>query len=216
MAAAVARLAAVVPLTDVDPELLISMAQVLETDGIIATSGGRFESSLVAKWEFREGSGNTTADTSGVPPEVPLTLSGEYSWQAGWGYASPAARPRWCQRQQQAVQHDFGYRRVQHRGLVAPGNVSQEEAWIVAYARRPRQPQHAVEPEPYNYQAFNRSTVTEDNNGGEPALATDDDAELAQASLQHVVVTFDPIVGRRGFTSTAHSAAMSIPPVAAC
>ncbi len=55
-ATAVQRFADVVPQTDVDPQLLISIAQVLETDGIVATSGGRFESSLVAKWEFREGS----------------------------------------------------------------------------------------------------------------------------------------------------------------
>ena len=206
VAAAVARLAAVVPLTDVDPELLISMAQVLETDGIIATSGGRFESSLVAKWEFREGSGNTTADTSGVPPEVPLTLSGEYSWQAGWGVRFAGGKAQGgVSGSSKLFNMISGIGEYSIEAWVAPGNVSQEEAWIVAYAGGPASRNMLLSQNLYNYQAFNRSTVTEDNNGGEPALATDDDAELAQASLQHVVVTFDPIVGRRIYVNGTFS-----------
>ncbi len=68
----------------------------------------------------------------------------------------------------------------------------------------------------YNYEAFTRSTVTEDNNAGEPALATDDDAELAQATLQHVVVTYDPVEGRRIYVNGVFTAATWIRPAAAC
>jgi len=47
----------------------------------------------------------------------------------------------------------------------------------------------------YNYDFFNRSTATGLN--GTPQLSTDDAAERLQASLQHVVMTFDPVNGRR-------------------
>ena len=49
----------------------------------------------------------------------------------------------------------------------------------------------------YNYESFNRSTVTDDNNAGEPVVSTEDDDELVQATLQHVVVTYDAVEGRR-------------------
>src|SRR5262249_1761901 len=48
----------------------------------------------------------------------------------------------------------------------------------------------------YNYQFLNRSTATAGLNGM-PMLSTDDDDERLQAALQHVVMTFDPVNGRR-------------------
>ena len=198
MAAAITRLQEVVPVTDIDPALLISTAQVLETDGIVATSGGRFESSLVAKWEFREGAGTTTADTSGVPPEIPLTLSGDYSWQAGWGVRLVDGKAQGgASASSKLFNMISGVGEYSIEAWVAPANVSQEEAWIVGYAGGPESRNMLLSQSLYNYEAYTRSTATEDNNGGAPALATDDDAELAQASLQHVVVTFDPVDGRK-------------------
>lgn len=47
----------------------------------------------------------------------------------------------------------------------------------------------------YNYDFFGRSTATGAN--GAPQLSTDDAAERLQAALQHVVMTFDPVNGRR-------------------
>jgi hypothetical protein len=198
MAAAITRLRGVVPLTDIDPSLLISTAQVLETDGIVATSGGRFESSLVAKWEFREGAGTTSADTSGVPPEIPLSLSGDYSWQAGWGVRLVDGKAQGgASASSKLFNMISGVGEYSIEAWVAPANVSQEEAWIVGYAGGPESRNMLLSQSLYNYEAFTRSTATEDNNGGAPALATDDDAELAQASLQHVVVTYDPVEGRK-------------------
>ncbi|MEH6581559.1 MAG: LamG domain-containing protein [Halioglobus sp.] len=193
---AISRLAAAIPLTEIDESLLISTAAVLERDGIIATSGGRFESSLVAKWEFREGQGNTTADTSGVAPEIPLSLSGQYTWQAGWGVRFVDGKA-----QGGATSSRKLFNKITATGeysieaWVAPANVSQEEAWIAGYAGGPESRNLLLSQSLYNYEAFNRSSVTENNNGA-PSLATNDDAELAQASLQHVVVTYSPVVGR--------------------
>ncbi|MEH6517034.1 MAG: LamG domain-containing protein [Halioglobus sp.] len=198
VAAAITRLADAVPLGDIDPGLLTSTAAVLATDGIVANAGGRYETDLIAKWEFREGSGSSSADTSGVQPEISLSLSGEYSWIGGWGVrfvngkaqGGTSASAKLFDRITASGEYTL-------EAWVAPANVSQEEAWIFGYAGGPDSRNLLLSQSLYNYESFNRSTVTDDNNAGEPALTTDDDAQLAQASLQHVVVTYDPVEGRR-------------------
>jgi hypothetical protein len=47
----------------------------------------------------------------------------------------------------------------------------------------------------YNYDFFNRSDLT--NANGDPQLSTPDADEVLQATLQHVVATFDPATGRK-------------------
>ncbi len=202
MEAAVARIAAVVPVTEVDPALVISKAQILEADGIVANSGGRYETNLVAKWEFREGAGTTTADTSGVQPEIPLGLSGDYSWMASWGIRLVNGKAQGSVAGSKKL-YDLltGTGEYSIEAWVAPDNVAQENAWIVGYAGGPTSSNFLISQMMYNYQAFNRSTVTEDNNAGEPAVSTEDDDEIAQATLQHVVVTYNAIDGRRIFVN---------------
>ncbi len=198
LAAAIDRLSGVVPTTEVDPQLLISTAQMLAEDGIVSTGGGRFESALIAKWEFREGKGTTTADTSGVLPEVPLTLSGEYSWLGGWGVRFVNGKAQGgVSGSAKLFKLITGTGAYSIEAWVAPSNVSQEEAWIMGYVGGPDSRNMLLRQSLYNYEAFNRSSVTDDNNGGEPALTTNDDDELAQATLQHVVVTYDPVEGRK-------------------
>ncbi|MEM0954476.1 MAG: LamG domain-containing protein [Pseudomonadota bacterium] len=198
MRRAVERLALVIPETQVDPALLISQAQVLSTDGIVANSGGRYETNLIAKWEFREGSGTTTADTSGVLPEIPLALSGNYQWMASWGLRLVNGKAQGSVSGSSKLhQLITGTGEYTVEAWVAPNNVSQEDAWIVGYAGGPDARNLLLSQTLYNYEAYNRSSVTEDNNAGEPALVSDDDDELAQATLQHVVLTYDPINGRQ-------------------
>ncbi len=62
----------------VDPVLTISKAQVLLEHGITASGGGRYETDIIAKWEFAEGidEESIAADTSGVQPEINLSLTG--------------------------------------------------------------------------------------------------------------------------------------------
>jgi hypothetical protein len=79
---------------------------------------------------------------------------------------------------------------------VAPGNVTQEgPAPIVSYAGSDAARNFTLGQAQYNYVFLNRSTATSAN--GDPGLATADDAERLQATLQHVVATFDPLSGRR-------------------
>lgn len=203
---AITTLAGAVPPTEVDPQLLTSTAQVLGEDGLEANSGGRHDIDLVAKWEFREGTGTTTADTSGVLPEIPLTLSGEFSWLAGWGVRLVDGKA-----QGGAVASTKLFEKIGGSGeysieaWVAPANVTQEDAWIVGYAGGPDSRNFLLSQNLYNYLAYNRSSVTDDNTGGEPPLMTDDDAQLAQATLQHVVMTFDPVDGRKIFVNGTFS-----------
>ncbi len=203
---AIASLAAVVPVTEVSAGLLTSTAQVLGEDGVAADSGGRFETDLVAKWEFREGSGNTTADTSGVLPEIPLSLSGEYSWLAGWGIRLVNGKAQGgASASAKLFDRIRGTGEYTVEAWVAPANVTQEDAWIVGYAGGPDNRNLLLSQNLYNYLAYNRSSVTDDNNGGAPALITNDDAQLAQATLQHVVVTFDPVEGRKIYVNGSFS-----------
>ncbi|MCZ6829921.1 MAG: LamG domain-containing protein [Gammaproteobacteria bacterium] len=206
---AVARFAAVVPETEVDASLVISMAQVLERDGVVATGGGRAESSLIAKWEFREGSGTTTADTSGVKPEIPLSLSGDYNWLGGWGVRFVAGKAQGgvagSSKLHKLITLTGEY---SIEAWIAPNNVSQENAWIMGYAGGPDSRNLLLSQTLYNYQAYTRSTATDDNNAGEPALSTGDDAQLAQATLQHVVVTYDPVAGRKIYVNGESSGAI--------
>ena len=53
----------------------------------------------------------------------------------------------------------------------------------------------------YNYDFFNRSSKTDAN--GEPRLSTPDADEVLQATLQHVVATFDPVAGRKIYVNGA-------------
>lgn len=195
---AIAVLADAVPATAVNSQLTTSTAQVLTDDGVVANTGGRVETDVIAKWEFREGTGTTTADTSGVPPEIPLTLSGDYSWLAGWGIRFNNGKAQGgANSSAKLFERISGSGEYSIEAWVAPANVTQEDAWIVGYAGGPQSRNFLVSQSLYNYLAYTRSSVTDDNNGGEPPLMTPDDAELAQATLQHVVVTFDPVNGRR-------------------
>ena len=47
----------------------------------------------------------------------------------------------------------------------------------------------------YDYDSLVRSDVTDEN--GEPQVSTPSADEVLQASLQHVVMNYDPINGRR-------------------
>jgi hypothetical protein len=204
--AAIASLAAVVPVSEVSAGLLTSTAQVLGEDGVAADSGGRHENDLIAKWEFREGTGTTTADTSGVQPEIPLALSGEFSWIAGWGIRLVNGKAQGgASASSKLFDRIRGTGEYSLEAWVAPANVTQEDAWIVGYAGGPDNRNLLLSQNLYNYQAFTRSSVTDDNNGGAPALITDDDAQLAQATLQHVVVTFDPVEGRKIYVNGTFS-----------
>ena len=84
MEAAIQAFSDGIPLTEVDPALVISRALSLP-EGIVASSGGRIETNAIALYQFQQGSGSVAFDTSGVSPDLDLNLTGNVQWVGSWG-----------------------------------------------------------------------------------------------------------------------------------
>ncbi len=182
--------------TQVDPTLVLSKALTLY-DGTIASGNNRYDTGVIAKWQFKEGAGSTVDDTSGVDPALNLTLSGDTSWVGGWGVSfgpnGGAARGGAASRKIFDMIKSGGEYSVEM--WVAPANVTQEDAYMASYSGGTASRNFTLGQHAYQYEMFSRSSAT-DANGG-PSLLTADTDKDAQASLQHVVLTYDPVNGRR-------------------
>ena len=202
MQAAIQQMTDAIPVTQVDPALVTSKALTLY-EGTIASGGNRYEKNLIALYEFKSGPTSKFAfDTSGVDPAADLELFGtentDFEWVGGWGInfktsagrAKALAAPSSKLHNLIATTGEFSI-----EAWVVPGNVTQEEAYIVSYSGSDTARNFTLGQTLYNYDTFVRSTAADAN--GAPALSTDDADERLQASLQHVVMTFDPINGRR-------------------
>ena len=194
--------------TTIDPNLIYSKAVRL-VDGTIASGGNRYENDQIALWEFKTGSGTTAFDSSGVDPAIDLNFSGDVTWYGGWGItigADPIQGPGKAQgsttvsRKLADVLMQSGEFSIE--AWVVPANVTQEMARIVTYSGGQDTRNFALQQTLYNYDFLLR-TNAEDANGnplttlnGDPQLSTPDAAEVLQATLQHVVATYNPIDGR--------------------
>ncbi|MFT5450886.1 MAG: hypothetical protein ACI9N9_000366 [Enterobacterales bacterium] len=204
---AIIALSANIPLTQLDPQLVPSKALTL-FDGILANSGGRHETNVIAKWEFKAGSGTTAFDTSGVNPAMDLTLSGQVNWVGGWGIQIVDGKAQASTTTSKKL-FDLmaGSGEYTIEAWVVPANVTQEgPARILSYSGGTTTRNFTLGQTLYNYDFLNRSSTTDIN--GEPALSTDDAAERLQAALQHVVMTYSPTTGRRLYINGQYSADM--------
>src|SRR5581483_4717954 len=87
---------------------------------------------------------------------------------------------------------------------IDPANVTQTSADVAAYAASATSDNFAFAQDQFQYEAFGRSSATGLN--GAPSLLTnanDNMGQLAQAALQHVVVTYDPTHGRQLYVNGA-------------
>ncbi|MFC6633582.1 LamG domain-containing protein [Microbulbifer taiwanensis] len=200
MTAAIQAFADSIPVTQVNPNWVISKALLL-TDGIVASSGGRVENNAIALYEFKTGSGTTAYDTSGVNPAIDLRLSGDVEWLGSWGIQLKGGKAQGATATSRKLYDTLtatGEYTIE--AWVAPANVSQEgPARIVTYSGGNDIRNFTLGQALYNYTLQNRSDSTDAD--GMPALITDDMAERAQATLQHVVATYDPIDGRKLFVN---------------
>ncbi|WP_234994929.1 LamG domain-containing protein [Microbulbifer donghaiensis] len=196
MTAAIQAFADSIPLTQVDANWVISKALLL-TDGIVASSGGRVENNAIALYEFKTGSGTTAYDTSGVNPAIDLTLTGDVEWLGSWGIQLKGGKAQGATATSRKLYDTLSATgEYTIEAWVAPANVSQEgPARIVTYSGGNDIRNFTLGQALYNYTFQNRSDSTDAD--GMPALITDDMAERAQATLQHVVATYDPIEGRK-------------------
>ncbi|MDZ7668827.1 MAG: LamG domain-containing protein [Gammaproteobacteria bacterium] len=196
MEAAIADLADGIPLTEVDPDLVTSMALGLP-DGIVSSAGGRHETNVIALYEFKTGSGSQAYDTSGVEPALNLSLSGEYDWVGGWGVAFTDGKAQGPTTASSKL-HDLitATGEFSLEAWVVPANVTQDgPARIVSYSGGSSTRNFMLGQTLYSYDALVRSDAADQN--GEPRLSTSADDEDLQATLQHVVMTYDPVEGRR-------------------
>jgi Concanavalin A-like lectin/glucanases superfamily len=182
--------------TQVDPTLVISNALGMY-DGTVASGQNRYTTNQIALYEFKTGTGTIAYDTSGVQPELDLNLTGNYTWDAGWGVVfAPGSKAQGTTTSSQKL-----YNMITTTGefsieaWVSPANVAQTGANIVSYSGGPKVRNATLSQKAFQYQANVRSSVTDTN--GAPPLVTNPNNQLAQAALQHVVLTYDPVNGRR-------------------
>ncbi len=208
LAAMTAFAGGIVP-TVVNPDLLTSKAIRL-TDGILASGGNRYEDSQIALWEFQTGNGLIAFDSSGVDPAIDLNFSGDVTWFGGWGItigANAAQGPGKAQASTTASAklHDVLKESDEFsiEAWVVPSNVAQEMAQIVSYSAGAGARNFALQQTLYDYDFLLRHNAVDTN--GVPLMSLDGDPmhstpamnEVLQATLQHVVATYDPINGRR-------------------
>jgi len=166
-------------------------------EGVVAAGGNRHETDVIAHYEFKSGSGSIALDSSGVLPELNLTLSGDVNWVGGWGIQIVDGKAQGSTTNSKKL-HDLIKATGEYsiEAWVAPANVVQEgPARIISYSAGTAARNFTLGQTQYNYDVLQRSSTTDGN--GEPALSTADADEDLQATLQHVVVTFDPLNGRR-------------------
>ncbi len=174
------------------------------SDGIEDTSDERFRGRRIAFWDFKEGIGEVAHDSSGVAPLMDLQLEGT-RWMSNYGIeivegkatATPATSRKLYDR---IANPSGGTQEYSVEAWVIPANTSQDgPARIVSYSKGTGNRNFTLGQTLYNYDYRNRSLSPPIDNNGSPTLVTrDGDADL-QATLQHVVVTFDQYRGRRIF-----------------
>jgi len=198
MEARIAQYANGIAPTAINPNLVTSKALTL-SEGIVASGGSRHETDQFAIWEFKTGTGLTAYDTSGLDPAINLSLIGSVNWVGGYGLAFTGGRA-----QADTINSDKLYTYIQDTGeyaieaWVIPSNVSQQDRNIVSYSGGDATRNFTLGQTLYNYESFNRiDTPSTGQANGAPLLTTGDSGlEIAQASLQHVVVNYDPFNGR--------------------
>ena len=186
--------------TQVDPSLIVSKAMKLQVpEAIIATGGERHVVNQIALWEFKSGKGILAYDTSGIEPQMNLSLSGDFSWVGGYGVKFKNGRAQASFQSSQKLLTNIRTRgEYSIEAWVIPANVSQQDKNIISYSGGPTERNFTIAQNEYNYQFYNRATTGGANeaNGG-PVLETFGDDEDLQASQQHIVMNFDPVNGRR-------------------
>ena len=190
-----------IPLSQIDASLVLSKALALY-DGTVASGGSRHDSALVALYEFKTGTGTIAYDTSGVEPALNLNMSGDVAWVGGWGVNVRAGKlqgPTSSSRKLHDLITASGEYSIE--AWIAPANVVQENAFIVGYSGGTTTRNFTLGQTMYDYDFFHRSSTTGAN--GSPELSTPSAEEVLQATLQHVVATYDPVDGRKLYVNGA-------------
>ena len=189
--------AGLIDIAVVDPRLLISKGLTLY-DGTVAAGGNRYEAATIAKYEFKTGMGGIAYDTSGLEPALNLTLSGDVSWVGGWGINIKAGGKAQGSASASKKLTDL----IKSTGeftieaWVNNANVAQEDAYIVSYSAGTDFAQCHARAAACTSTRRTRAATGPTATAPRRCMtrAADEDA---QAALQHVVMTYSPVEGRR-------------------
>jgi Concanavalin A-like lectin/glucanases superfamily len=188
--------AATITPANIDPALVVSKALTL-TQGTIASGASRYDADTIAKYEFQSVVNNTTFDTSGIDPSADLTISGNVTLAGGWGINVGAGGK--AQATTQSSQKI--YTMIQATGefsveaWVAPALVAVNNSYMVSYSGGDTARNFTLGQTNQDYDFMLRNSNTALT--GLPQLQTPDAAMALQASLQHVVLTYDAVNGRQ-------------------
>jgi Concanavalin A-like lectin/glucanases superfamily len=202
MLAQIQAFAATITPANIDPSLVTSKALTL-TQGTIASGASRYDADTIAKYEFQSVVNNTTFDTSGIDPSADLTISGNVTLAGGWGINVGAGGK--AQATTQASQKIFNF--IQATGefsieaWVAPALVAVDKSYMVSYSGGDTTRNFTLGQTNQDYDFMLRNTNTALT--GLPQLQTPDAAMALQASLQHVVLTYDAVNGRQIYVNGA-------------
>jgi hypothetical protein len=185
--------------TSLDPSLVVSKALTM-TQGTVASGANRYDADTIAKYMFSEGAGSTVAyDTSGIDPAADLTLTGHYQYDGSWGVIFLAGGGK----AQATVQASSKLNTlIQASGefsieaWVAPAVVATNLSDIVSFSGGDTLRNFTLAQTNQDYDFQLRSSNSTGLNGM-PQLQTPDATMALQASLQHVVLTYDPVNGRQ-------------------
>jgi hypothetical protein len=196
MLAQIQAFAATITPANINPALVASKALTL-TQGTVASGANRFDADTIAKYEFQTGSGYTAYDTSGIDPAADLTISGSVLWAGGWGINVGAGGKA----QASTSGSSKLYSMIQATGefsveaWVAPALVAADKSYMVTYSGGDTTRNFTLGQTNQSYDFMLRSSNSDLN--GMTQLQTPAAAMLLQASLQHVVLTYDPVNGRQ-------------------
>ena len=180
----------------IDPTLVVSKAITL-SQGTIASGASRYDADTIAKYEFQSVVNNQTFDTSGIDPSADLTITGNVTLAGGWGINVGAGGKAQATTSSSAKIYNY----IQATGefsieaWVAPALVAVDNSYMVSYSGGDSTRNFTLGQTNQDYDFMLRSSGTGLN--GTPQLQTPNAAQALQASLQHVVLTYDPVNGRQ-------------------
>lgn len=188
-------------------DVVASKALNLTGDGLLANSGGRFEDNVIALYEFQTGNGDTAFDTSGVSPDLHLSLSGNVDWVGGWGIQIGSAYIKTDDQNRQTSIADGkalgtdGSEKIHDlitasgefsiEAWVVPSNITEEDASIITYANSSTDRNVTLGQDAENYVVLQRTTEADQNT---PFTTSDNPLKATQ---QHLVVNYTASGGRR-------------------
>jgi Concanavalin A-like lectin/glucanases superfamily len=196
MLAAIQAFAAKLTPSNLDPSLVVSKSLAL-AQGTIASGASRYDADTIAKYEFQSVVNNQTFDTSGIDPAADLTISGSVTLAGGWGINVGAGGKAQATTQASSKIYNF----IQATGefsveaWVAPALVAVNNSYMVSYSGGDTTRNFTLGQTNQDYDFMLRSSTTALT--GLPQLQTPDAAMALQASLQHVVLTYDAVNGRQ-------------------